>query len=166
MKKEIIGLVLILIALIVVATACGKPDAPTASAGGRPVCSQNQRPPRQGSLPSLRDVPIMEGAENLKVGANDTYIAFEAEGTLDDVVQYYRDQLEQLGWEKRGSSPEQPIGGAQTLLRYKPEKNISVTIQSIPESTKVRVLMTINSDKLGIAVNGSEKSRGTDGVGC
>lgn len=89
------------------------------------------------------DIPIMEGATDLKMAANDTYYAYIVEGTLEDVVLYYRDQLEQLGWEKRGSSPENPIGGAQTLLRYKPEKNISVTIQSIPESTNVRVLMTI-----------------------
>lgn len=141
MKRKL-SVVLILIALIVVATACGKPDAPAAGLDeGQSAARTATAEARLASIPE--DVPIMDGAENLKVGANDTYIAFEAEGTLDDVVQYYRDQLEQLGWEKRGSSPEQPIGGAQTLLRYKPEKNISVTIQSIPESTKVRVLMTL-----------------------
>ena len=140
--KMKLSVVLILTALIVVATACGKQDAPTA--GQEEDQSAVRTATAEARLASIpEDVPIMEGAENLKVAANDTYIAFEAEGALDDVVQYYRDQLEQLGWEKRGSSPEQPIGGAQTLLRYKPEKNISVTIQSIPESTKVRVLMTL-----------------------
>jgi hypothetical protein len=140
--KKILSVILILTALIIVATACGKQAAP--AAGQEEDQSAVRTATAEARLASIpEDVPIMEGAENLKVGANDTYIAFEAEGALDDVVQYYRDQLEQLGWEKRGSSPEQPIGGAQTLLRYKPEKNISVTIQSIPESTKVRVLMTL-----------------------
>jgi hypothetical protein len=64
-------------------------------------------------------------------------------GDLNTIVDYYRTELETQGWTKRGNSPENPIGDAMTLLRVKPDKNISVTIQGIPESDQVRVLITI-----------------------
>jgi hypothetical protein len=140
MKKGLI-VVLILAAFVAGLTACGKQDAGTGQEDDQSTARTATAEARFAAIPE--DVPIMEGAENLRVASNDTYIAYEVEGTLEGVVQYYRDQLEQLDWEKRGSSPEQPIGGAHTLLRYKEDKNISVTIQSIPESTKVRILMTI-----------------------
>lgn len=89
------------------------------------------------------DVPIREGALNLKFAAANTYITYEVPGTVDEIVEYYRTELQALGWEKKGNSPESPLGGALTLLRSKPDKNISVTIQSIPESENVRVLITV-----------------------
>lgn len=89
------------------------------------------------------DVPIVEGAINLKFAANNTYITYEAPGTVEGIVEFYRNELSALGWEKKGSSPEQPLGGAITLLRSKPDKNISVTIQSIPQSDNVRILITV-----------------------
>ncbi len=89
------------------------------------------------------DVPIREGALNLKLAANNTYISYEVLGTVDEIVEYYKAEMLSLGWEKRGASPEAPIGGAITLLRYKPEKNVSVTIQSIPKRENVRVLITV-----------------------
>lgn len=140
MKKGLF-IVLILAVLAAGMTACGKKEAQTGQEDEQAAARTATAAVNIAAIPE--DVPIMEGAENLRVAAGNTYIAYEAEGALEDVVQYYRDQLEQLGWEKRGSSPEQPIGGAQTLLRYKEDKNISVTIQSIPESTRVRVLMTL-----------------------
>jgi hypothetical protein len=139
MKLRLVSL-LLLACLILGMTACGG-GAQTEPEMDQSVFKTATAEARLLTIPE--DVPIMEGAENLKVAANDTYIAYEVEGTLDDVVLYYRDQVEKSGWEKRGSSPENPIGGAQTLLRYKEDRNISVTIQSIPESTKVRILMTI-----------------------
>lgn len=91
------------------------------------------------------DVPIHPDAEKLKFAAENTYITYEVAGGVDAIVEYYRTELEALGWEKRNNSPESPLGGALTLLRSKPDKNISVTIQSIPNSDSVRVLMTIIS---------------------
>ncbi|MEW6084947.1 MAG: hypothetical protein AB1607_10160 [Chloroflexota bacterium] len=89
------------------------------------------------------DVPIREGALNLKFAASNTYISYEVPGTVDEVVEFYRTELQSLGWEKKGNSPESPLGGALTLLRSKPDKNISVTVQSIPDSENVRVLITV-----------------------
>lgn len=91
------------------------------------------------------DVPIHENAVNLKFAAGNTYISYEVLGTLEDIVAYYRDTMASLGWEKRNNSNEQPIGGALTMLRSKPDANISVTIQTIPESEYVRVLISVIS---------------------
>lgn len=89
------------------------------------------------------DVPIHEGAIRLKFAAGNTYITYEVPGDVDTIVEYYRTELQALGWEKKGNSPETPLGGALSLLRSKPDKNISVTIQSIPESENVRVLISV-----------------------
>jgi hypothetical protein len=89
------------------------------------------------------DVPIHPLAEKLKFAAGNTYITYEVPGGMDTIIEYYRTELAGLGWEKKGNSPETPLGGALSLLRSKSDKNISVTIQSIPESEYVRVLITV-----------------------
>lgn len=93
------------------------------------------------ALPS--DLPIHANAEKLKFAAGNTYITYEVAGSVDDIVAYYRTELETQGWEKANNSPEEPFGGSLTILRSKPDKNISVTVQSIPESEYVRVLLSI-----------------------
>jgi hypothetical protein len=98
----------------------------------------------QANLDSLPDdLPIHADAENLKFAAANTYITYEVFGTVDEIVEYYRDELQSHGWEKRNNSPEAPIGGALTLLRSKTDKNISITVQSIPDSEYVRVLINL-----------------------
>lgn len=89
------------------------------------------------------DLPIHPNAEKLKFAANNTYITYEVLGNVDEIVEYYRTELESMGWERRGNSPENPIGGALTILRVKPDKNVSVTIQAIPNSEYVRVLISV-----------------------
>lgn len=98
----------------------------------------------QANLDSLPDdVPIHPNAETLKFAAANSNISYVVTGDVDTITDYYRTELEAQGWTKRGNSPEVPIGGAMTILRVKPDKNISVTIQSIPESDHVRVLLTL-----------------------
>jgi hypothetical protein len=89
------------------------------------------------------DLPIHPDAEKLKFAANNTYITYEVLGDVDTIVAYYRTELEAMGWEKRGNSPENPIGGALTILRVKPDKNVSITVQAIPSSDYVRVLISV-----------------------
>lgn len=89
------------------------------------------------------DVPIHENAVKLKFAAGNTYITYQVLGDVDTIVEYYRTEMELLGWEKKNNSADTPIGGALTLLRSKPDKNISVTIQSIPGSEYVRVLISV-----------------------
>jgi hypothetical protein len=98
----------------------------------------------QANLAALpTDVPMRADATNLKFAAANTYISYEVAGTVEEVVAYYRDSLEALEWKKQSKSAEQPIGGAVTLLRSKPDKSISVTVQAIPGSESVRVLISI-----------------------
>ncbi len=95
----------------------------------------------QSALPV--DLPIPADATNLRIAANNTYISFEVLGPLDSVIEYYKTSLAEQGWEKMNNSNEAPVGEAVTLLRSKPDRNLSVTIQSIPKSDNVRVLITV-----------------------
>jgi len=89
------------------------------------------------------DIPVYANAEKLKFAAGNTYFTYEVPGTVDEVVEFYRTELQALGWEKKNNSSEEPLGGSLTLLRSKSDKNVSVTIQGIPESEYVRVLISI-----------------------
>lgn len=98
----------------------------------------------QANIANLPEgLPIREDGVNYKFAAENTYITYEVLGTVDEIVAWYRTELEANNWEKKSNSSEQPLGGALTLLRSKPEMNVSVTIQSIPESEYVRVLITV-----------------------
>lgn len=88
------------------------------------------------------DVPIPERVEELKVTADGTYISFLVVGTVEDIATYYKEQMVALSWETR-SKTEGGFGDSITLLRYKEDKNISITVQIIPSSDKVRVLITL-----------------------
>ncbi len=135
MKKQIF-IVLILLIL----TACG-PKAEAGPSDEQIASGTATAEVMQAAMPD--DLPIPEGAFNMKLAANNTYISFEVLGPIEDVSAYYKEALIAEGWEKINNSNEEPMGGAVTLLRSKPTKNVSITIQSIPESENVRVLITV-----------------------
>jgi hypothetical protein len=137
MKKQ---LILVLLIALLGLYGCSRPQEETRS-DEQIAASTATVQANVDALPD--DVPIAEGALNLKFAASNTYITYEVPGTVDEIVEYYRTELLALGWEKRGNSPESPLGGALTILRSKPDKNISVTVQSIPDSDSVRVLITV-----------------------
>lgn len=139
MKRIIIILITGMVAALLY--GCGRPAAETDKTDTEIVAATATTQANLDSLPT--DVPIPPEAEQLKFAAQNTNISFIIAGDLDTITNYYRVELEAQGWTKRGNSPEKPIGEALTLLRVKPDKNISVTIQSIPESDQVRVLITI-----------------------
>lgn len=137
MKKR---LVLVFIIAVLGIYGCARPQEGTKS--DEQIASSTATV--QANIDALpTDVPIHENADNLKFAAGNTYITYEVPGTVDEIVEFYRTELLALGWEKKGNSPEQPLGGALTLLRSKSDKNISVTVQSIPNSENVRVLITV-----------------------
>jgi hypothetical protein len=139
--KRIFFIFLLGVMVLAVAVGCSRPtDVPEKSEDELAAATATV----QAELATLpADVPIHPNAEQIKFAASNTSISYIVTGDLDTLVDYYRTELETQGWEKRGNSPENPIGDAQTLLRVKPDKNISVTIQSIPESDQVRVLLTL-----------------------
>ncbi len=136
--KRLILLIFILLAAVI--AGCARPE----EVGKTDEQNASSTATAQANVDSLpQDVPIREGAINLKFAASNTYITYEVPGTVDEIVEFYRTELQSLGWEKKSNSPESPLGGALTLLRSKPDKNISVTVQSIPDSENVRVLITV-----------------------
>ena len=138
MKKNIF-LILSLMALLVL-SACG-PKAVEGPSDAQIASGTATAEVMQAGLPE--DLPIPDGAFNMKMAANNTYISFEVLGPIDVVSAYYKEALIAESWEKINNSNEEPMGGAVTLLRSKPKKNVSITIQSIPESENVRVLITV-----------------------
>ena len=88
------------------------------------------------------DVPILEGATDLKITSGGAVINYQVESTVAEATQFYQEQLAALGWEQR-SRTDSGFGDSITLLRSKPEQNISVTLQSIAGSTNVRVQITL-----------------------
>ncbi len=122
-------------------TACSRPADTNAQSDEQIVAATATAQANLDAVPDV--VPMHPNGENFKFAANNTYITYEVLGTVDEVVAYYRTEMESLGWEKKNNSSEDPIGGALTLLRSRPDMNISVTIQSIPESEYVRVLITV-----------------------
>jgi hypothetical protein len=120
---------------LALAACSGAPAAVDAGAGAEPT-------PTAG--PSVPDtVPLLEGAYDLAVTADASYIAYKASIAYDDAVAYYQAELVAQGWEQINKN-DAAFGGSTTLLRSRPEANISVTIQSVPggEDT-VRVLISL-----------------------
>jgi hypothetical protein len=139
--KKVILLSLVLTMIALAGSSCSRSDSPNSLTEEQIVAFTATAQANISALPP--DIPIYENAENLKFAAGNTYITYEIPGTVDEIVAWYRAELEAQGWEKRNNSPESPLGGALTLLRSKPDKNISVTIQSIPDSGYVRVLISV-----------------------
>jgi len=138
--RKLIALILIMLIGVLGLFACARPTEEVKTQA-QIISSTTTVQANIDALPT--DVPIHENAMNLKFAAGNTYITYEVAGDVDTIANYYRTELEALGWVKKGNGAEKPLGGAITLLRTKPDKNISVTVQSIPESENVRVLITV-----------------------
>jgi len=126
-----------------VLAACGGGSGTPAGSSSN---SGNSNPPTGAAPPELQvqeDVPILEGALDLKVTSNGTYITYAALGTVDDATQFYQEQLAALGWEQKNRQ-DSGFGDSITLLRSKPDQNISVTIQSVSGGENIKVLIALS----------------------
>ena len=141
MKKILFSILLLIMVVSLVVSGCSRSSGETEKSDAEIVAATATVQANLASIPT--DVPIRADGEDFKFAAANTSITYQVLGDVDTITNYYRTELEAQGWEKRGKSPETPLGGAITLLRIKPDKNISVTIQSIPESDHVRVLITL-----------------------
>jgi hypothetical protein len=77
---------------------------------------------------------MLAGATDLKQTTDGTYIAYKAAETYDNAVAFYQAELVNEGWE-RVNNNDAEFGGSTTLLRTRPEANITVTIQSVAAMT-------------------------------
>ncbi|MCK6584291.1 MAG: hypothetical protein L6Q49_14440 [Anaerolineales bacterium] len=139
--KRIFAAIIFVMVLAFTLYGCSRPAEEAGKTDAEIVAATATTQAHLDSLPA--DVPIHPEAEELKFAASNTSISYIVLGDVTTITDYYRAELETLEWTKRGNSPENPIGDAITLLRVKPDKNISVTIQGIPESDRVRVLITL-----------------------
>jgi hypothetical protein len=89
------------------------------------------------------DVPILEEATNMSVTSGGTVIRYEAPGTVEDATKWYQEEMLAAGWEQK-SRTDTGFADSITLLRSKPDQNISITIQSIPGSDNVRVQIALS----------------------
>lgn len=65
---------------------------------------------------SKDDVPIMESATNVQVSVAGTNITYQVEGTIEEVVTFYQEELPGYGWEMAGP-PDNAVGFIATMLR-------------------------------------------------
>ena len=136
--------------------ACGSSAGPQPTEGVAPTSAPveaNTPVPSGGTEPTPEaaptdpntvqdDVPMLDNPVDLKVTSNGTFISYKAEGPVETAITFYQEQLEAAGWE-RVNKNDTGFGDSITLLRKKPDQNISVTIQSIAGSTQVRVQITL-----------------------
>jgi hypothetical protein len=62
------------------------------------------------------DVPIMDTATNVQASVSGTNITYQVEGTIEDVVTFYQEELPGYGWEMAGP-PDNAVGFIATMLR-------------------------------------------------
>lgn len=135
----------ILLVLCLVLAACGGGGGNSNGGSSAPddggVPAPTALPVVEAEVPE--DVPILEGATNVSVTSGGTVIRYEASGTVEDSTKWYQDELLAAGWEQK-SRTDTGFADSITLLRSKPDQNISITIQSIPGSDSVRVQITLS----------------------
>lgn len=88
------------------------------------------------------DVPIMEGADKLVVASQGAYITYEVLYTVEEVKTFYQEQLLANGWEQK-NKVDSGFGESVTIIRSKPEYNISVTAQNLAGREGTRILITL-----------------------
>jgi hypothetical protein len=121
-------------------TACGP------AAGGAPDDGGDGDAPAATATVGIavpEHVPVLASAYDLQVTADGTYIAYKADEPYDTTVEYYQSELVAEGWEQINKN-DAAFGESVTLLRSRPEANISITIQSVPgDAPSVRVLISL-----------------------
>jgi hypothetical protein len=99
--------------------------------------------PEASPTAEMSDVPIYAGAEDYKTTNNGTYISYVIpDVAIADVIKFYQDELAADGWEQKNKK-DSGFGESITILRSKPDKNISVSIDTNVVNNGVRVLITI-----------------------
>jgi len=89
------------------------------------------------------DIPVMEGAFNLRVSSSSNNISYRVQAVFEDVVRFYQEQTIAMGWEQLGG--EQIMMDSITMQRTKPDKNMSILISSVQDSGEVLVQVMIAS---------------------
>jgi hypothetical protein len=89
------------------------------------------------------DVPIMPGYRKLSLTSDASNISYEVDGTIDEVVTFYQEELANLGWEM-SRSPDKTYSAFGTLSREKESGDrITISLQFNPIGEFVVVRLVI-----------------------
>jgi hypothetical protein len=155
MNMKTLGTIFLVLLSLFILAACGGGGGQEAAAPAEQAAESAEQPVASGGQPEQavedqpgpdegfpEDIPQLPNPENMRVEANGTYIYYETVSTVEEAYKYYDEELAAKGWErinKQDSGFETSI----TLLRSRPEHNVTITIQAIPDSDKVRVLISL-----------------------
>jgi hypothetical protein len=89
------------------------------------------------------DVPVMEGAFELRVSSSGNSISYRVQAKFEDVVKFYQEQTIAMGWEQLGG--EQTMMNSITMQRQKPDKNMSILISAVQDSGEILVRVMVAS---------------------
>jgi hypothetical protein len=89
------------------------------------------------------DIPVMEGAYNLRVSSSGNSISYRVQAVFEDVILFYQEQTVVMGWEQLGG--EQIMSDSITMQRTKPDKNMSILISAVQDSDEVLVQVMVAS---------------------
>ncbi len=147
------GWMLLLVGLATMLAACGLKPKPTpkptpvvpastestTSSGGEAATA-----PAAESGPQIPDdVPVMPGAYKLQVLRHGTQIVYQVDGTIEDVIAFYQQELEALGWQMAGP-PDNAVGSIATMLRENQAGDkMSINLQYNPLGNFVSVNIAV-----------------------
>jgi hypothetical protein len=89
------------------------------------------------------DIPVMDGAFDLKVSSSGNSVTYRVQALFEDVIRFYQEQTIAMGWGQLGG--ELIMGDSITMQRMKPDKNMSILISAIKDSDEVLVRVMIAS---------------------
>jgi hypothetical protein len=135
MKKILIPLIVLVLAFVF--TACQDDSITSAQAANATATAQEMFT----RIPS--DIPVMEGAYNLRVSSSSNNVSYRVQAIFEDVIKYYQEQTVTMGWEQLGG--EQVMSDSITMQRTKPDKNMSILISAVQDSDEVLVQVMIAS---------------------
>lgn len=99
-------------------------------------------PPVEPEGDTTADVPMPDGAYQVQKGK--TSILYQVDGSIEDVVTFYQDELPGYGWEMAGP-PDNAISNIATMLRKNEAGDrLAINMQYNNVGDFVRVTVTIS----------------------
>lgn len=147
-RRRITRISTVLVILVLLLTACGgrsSTQAPAAAPqqpavespsgqteGGETAQTVVEAQPQEEGISEM--IPIMPNGYDVTATSKGTKVDYKVDATIEDVINYYQDELEKLGWEKT-RTPDTSTGNIGTMLRENAEsKRITLNMQYNPNA--------------------------------
>ncbi len=153
MKKHALWFSFFLIILALLLSACGLKATPTpkptpvvpASSGGESNTNGETEaaPPTESGPQVPEDVPVIPGAYKLQVLRHGTQVIYQVDGAIDEVLSFYQQELDKLGWQMAGP-PDSAVGSIATMLRQNEAGDkLSINMQYNPLGNFVTINIAV-----------------------